>query len=404
MHIQSQWRVLRRPRAGFFLDKKPVGIQDPNCTGAASAKATVRAALSRPGPLLGLLGLLLMLVTCRAQLQAQRVAGGDGSKLTLYVSSHPAMGTVYSLYIYASTQAQADEEANSVYDELDRLEDLLSNYKDTSELSRINREAGSTDVTTDPETFRFLQTSLSWSARSNGAFDITVGKLMKAWGFFRSTGHRPSAAELLQVSRDVGWKKVQLNAEQRTVHFLSPGVELDPGGIGNGYAIERAADLLRSEHVTAALLSAGSSTIYALGAPPGEAGWKVRVPALGVAANTLSTVVIRDTSLSTANCSEKHFIEDNHLYCHIMGPHTLQPVEGMLQVTVIAPSATDSDALSNVFFVSNADQSRAIFRTLPAVSALIISGSPSNRHCELLGWKEPIESGYCTAATAKGDH
>lgn len=88
-----------------------------------------------------------------------------------------------------------------------------------------------------------------------------------------------------------------------------PGLELDPGGIGKGYAVERAVEILRSEHVSAALLSAGSSTIYAHGAPQGEAGWKVRVPALGHAESTLSTVILRDTSLSTANCSEKYFVK-----------------------------------------------------------------------------------------------
>ena len=136
-------------------------------------------------------------------------------------------------------------------------------------------------MTTDPETFRFLKESLEWSARSDGAFDITVGKLMKAWGFFRRLvrlGHVPSDAELAQVRGETGWKRVVLNAGTRTVRFTAPGVELDPGGIGKGFAVDAAVDAMRADGVHAALLSAGSSTIYGLGAPPDAQGWKVRVP------------------------------------------------------------------------------------------------------------------------------
>ena len=140
----------------------------------------------------------------------------------------------------------------------------------------------------------------------------------------------------------------------RTVRFTSPGVELDPGGIGKGFAVDAAVKALRAEGVHAALLSAGSSTIYGMGAPPDESGWKVRVPDPERAGAAISTIVLHDTSLSTANCSEKHFVLSGHLYCHIMDPRTLRPVQGRLQATVIAPSATDSDALSNAMFVLDA--------------------------------------------------
>jgi thiamine biosynthesis lipoprotein len=323
-----------------------------------------------------------------------------GTPLQLYSSNHPAMGTTFSLYLYASSPAEADAETAAVFEEIDRLEQLLSNYRDTSELSRINREAGHAEVTTDPETFRFIETSLAWSARSDGAFDITVGKLMKAWGFFRASGHRPTPLELSQVRREVGWKSVQLDPERRTVRFLSPGIELDPGGIGKGYAIEQAVAILRADHVPAALLSAGSSTIYALGAPPGASGWKIRVPALGNQDNILSTVILRDSSLSTANCSEKHFSQDHHLYCHIMDPHTLQPVEGMLQVSVIDPSATASDALSNVLFVSGPRARASVMESLPRDSSFIIAGTPQSSHCEVTRWTG-TRSGFCSSRVTK---
>jgi FAD:protein FMN transferase len=290
----------------------------------------------------------------------------------LFTRVHPAMGTDYTLYIYAADAASADREAERVFDIVDQLDALLSNYKPDSELSRINHEAADHAVTTDPETFRFLEASLAWSARSDDAFDITVGKLMKAWGFFRSTGHVPSEAELAQVRAETGWRRVALDRNTRTVHFTVPGVELDPGGIGKGFAVDAAVKALREDGVHAALLSAGSSTIYGLGAPPDAPGWKVRVPDSQHAGATISTVVLHDTSLSTANCSEKHFIVNGHLYCHIMDPRTLKPVEGRLQATVIAPSATDSDALSNAMFVLDVAGRRRLMGSLPQTDAALV--------------------------------
>jgi thiamine biosynthesis lipoprotein len=282
------------------------------------------------------------------------------------------MGTDFTLYIYAADTGAADREAERVFAIVDQLESLLSNYQPQSELSRINAHAGTEAVTTDPETFHFLEESLAWSARSDGAFDITVGKLMKAWGFFRSTGHVPTEAELARVRAETGWKRVVLNASARTVRFTVPDVELDPGGIGKGFAVDAAVEALRAEGVKAALLSAGSSTIYALGAPPDSQGWKVRVPDPERKADAISTVTLRDTSLSTANCSEKHFVASDHQYCHIMDPRTLHPVEGRLQATVIAPSATDSDALSNAMFVLDGDGRKRLMGSLPAADAALI--------------------------------
>lgn len=236
----------------------------------------------------------------------------------LYFATHPAMGTEYSLYLYARSREEADSIAALVFWEIDRVDGLLSNYRESSELSRINREAFQQDVTTDPETFRFLETCLAWSASSHGAFDISVGKLMKVWKFFGAPGAVPSPEELTASREDVGWEKIKLDRAQRTVRFLTSGIELDPGGIGKGYAVDRAVRFLRAKQVNVALLSAGSSTIYALGAPLGEEGWKVRVPSPSLGEETISTVILRDTSLSTANLSGKYFVHDGHFYGAIM--------------------------------------------------------------------------------------
>ncbi|MHB1023938.1 MAG: FAD:protein FMN transferase [Acidobacteriaceae bacterium] len=304
----------------------------------------------------------------------------------LYSFTHPAMGTEFTLYLYSLSREDAVSSAQTVFEEVDRIEGLLSHYRVSSELSRINREASFCDVTTDPETLRFLATAFEWSSRSDGAFDITVGKLMKTWGFFGASGRIPTHEELTQVRDQVGWHRVRLDSKNRTVRFLTPGVELDPGGIGKGYAVDRAIRILQEQPTMAALISAGSSTIYGMGAPPGEEGWRVQVPAPGSKELILSTVILRDTSLSTANHTEKYFIDKGHFYGSIMNPNTLHPVESVLHVTVISPSATDSDALSNALFVLDSEHRASLLDQLPTVSTLVLLGNHGTPQCEATRW------------------
>ncbi len=314
----------------------------------------------------------------------------------LFSFDHPAMGTTWSLVLYADSRTDAAREADDAWAVVDDAETLLSNYKADSELSRVNRDAAMGPVTTDPQTFAFLRVSLGWSARSDGAFDITVGPLMRAWGFFRAVGRVPSDGELAATRRVVGWRKVVLEERARTVRFTAAGVELDPGGIGKGWAVDRVVAQLRADGVRAALVSAGSSTIYGLGAPPGEAGWSVRVPnPVGGAA--LSTVLLRDGSLSTASCAEKHFELRGHQYCHIMDPRLLRPVEGRLQATVMTPDAVDGDALSNVMFVGSGVLRGRVMRGLPdGDRALVVEGSPEGgvSGCEGYRWPGAV-GGKC---------
>lgn len=316
------------------------------------------------------------------------------------------MGTVYTLSLYAASEEQAGAIEDQIFDEIDRIDALLSNYQPTSELSRINRLAGTQTVTTDAETMRFLLDSQHWSQVSDGAFDITVGKLMNLWGFYRHQGRIPSNAELDATRSATGWQRMQLDPAARTVRFTDPNLELDPGGIGKGFAVDSAVAMLRDDGVHAAMISAGGSTIYALGAPPGKPGWKITIPGPLPLTATLSTLYLRDTSLSSADCSQKHFVVDGHDYCHIMDPRTLRPVEGRIQVTILDPSATASDALSNVLFVNPPDLSlRELAQASPHASALVVSASPGPKPatCNTFHWNFPIDPAHCTLQRSQGE-
>jgi thiamine biosynthesis lipoprotein len=321
------------------------------------------------------------------------------------------MGTIFTIDLYVADQATAEQDMDLAFEEIDRLEALLSNYRPSSELSRISREAGAAPVVTDPETFRFLERSLYWSRASNGAFDITVGPLLRAWGFFFHQGRIPSQAELNAVRNKVGWRNIALDAQTRTISFTNhQPMELDPGSIGKGFAVDSVAKLLRNQGVTSAFISAGGSTLYAIGAVPGTAGWPVDIPDPRHPGKIAASILLKDTSLSTGACTEKFFIKNGHRYCHIFDPRTMRPVEGMLQTTVIDPSATDSDALSTVVFVLGPEASRKLLASIrdnqtPAAQALLFnqpSSPPSGPSCTAINWTgNPCEAS--TPAT-KGSH
>src|SRR4029453_7660485 len=137
---------------------------------------------------------------------------------------------------------------------------------------------------------------------------------MKAWGFFRGGGRVPGSAELADLRGRVGHRHVTLNEQERTIRFDRPGVELDLGGIAKGYAVDRVVAHLRSEHVAAALVSAGGSTIFALGAPPGQAGWKIDVQDPTDAEAVALSVRLADRALSVSGRHEKNFEKDGVIY------------------------------------------------------------------------------------------
>ena len=313
------------------------------------------------------------------------------------------MGTIFTIDLNATDQLTAEQDMNLAFDEIDRLEALLSNYRPSSELSRISREAGSAPLVTDPETFHFLERCVSWSRVSNGAFDITVGPLLRAWGFFFHRGRIPSQAELNAVRNRIGWQHIALDPETRTVSFTNhEAMELDPGSIGKGFAVDSVVKILRQQGVTSAFISAGGSTLYAIGTVPGTAGWPVDIPDPRHPGKAAVSILLKDTSLSTGACTEKFFIKDGHRYCHIFDPRRMRPVEGRLQTTVINPSATDSDALSTVVFVLDPAASRRLLVSMPETQALIFNQALSGPTCIAINWSG--ESCRTSPTTLKGSH
>jgi thiamine biosynthesis lipoprotein len=315
---------------------------------------------------------------------------GQSSPPRHFTETRPAMGSQFTVHLYASDERRAAAYFDMAFEEIERVEELLSNYRPSSELSRINRLAAQEAVTTDPEVFAFLQLTSEAARTSGGAFDITVGQLLRAWGFFRGEGRYPSPEELAKARTAVGWQNVVLDSRSRTVRFRVPGVELDPGGIGKGYAADRVIGLLREAGIQSALVDAGSSTMVALGSPPGEAGWRVHIPRPGDRAQHISTVLLRDNALSTSGSYEKFFRLNGRTYCHIFDPRTGEPVQGVLQTTVIVSDGTTSEILSKVMFVLGPDASKKYLHSVSGVKGLWILGEPKAPALATWQWPEPV--------------
>ena len=286
-------------------------------------------------------------------------------------ASRVSMGCLYQIEAYGSTERAVARAARQALDEVDRIDRLLSHYRPDSAVSRLNREAARRPVPVDAELFALIERSLAYAREWDGAFDVTVGPLMRAWGFFRDEGRVPGDAELAAARARVGFRHLGLDAARRTVRFAADGVQLDFGAIGKGYAVDRAVARLRRAGVRAALVDACGSTLYALGAPPGADGWTIPLRDPVRSGAVAMDVRLRDRALAVSGSAERMFEAGGVRYAHILDPRSGRPVSGVLMTAVLAPDATIADVLSTATFVSGVEASRTRLARHPGVQAHI---------------------------------
>lgn len=279
-------------------------------------------------------------------------ADQEPAELLRLESSVEAMGSTYSVVLYGPDRDKLEAAAELAFTEAKRLDEELSNYKPDSPWSQVNRFAAERPVKVPPELFDLLSDCVNYSKLSGGAFDITVGPLMRVWGFYKGTGHLPKPGEVKAALEHVGYRNILLDPQTQTVRFAKKGVEMDPGGIGKGFAVDRIVDVLRKAGIKTALVSGSGSSIYGMGAPPGEKGWSISIRDPRDETKTAQQVLLHDESLSTSGSYEKFFEAEGKIYAHIMDPRTGFPARGMLSVSVITPRTIDSEAWCKPFFIN----------------------------------------------------
>jgi thiamine biosynthesis lipoprotein len=274
--------------------------------------------------------------------------------MNLHHFARRAMGCDYEIWLAMESETQAAQLAFEAWDEVHRLEHQLSLYQPDSDLTYLNHHAAQEPVRVEPGMFDLLMTCKQIWEETGGAFDPTITPLLRLWGFVNQQWRLPSENEIRETMEKVGMEWVLLEPEDRWVYYAIPGIELSLGAVGKGYAIARIARLLREYGLESALLSAGGSTIYALGTPPDSEGWQVGIRDPEDAEKRLETLTLCDTAFSTSGSYEQFFEVDGTRYAHILDPRTGYPATDSTSVSVVAPDPVVTDALSTAFFVGGA--------------------------------------------------
>jgi len=280
------------------------------------------------------------------------------------------MGTVFEIVAYGESLAQVSEAVDEAIGEIVRLDDLLSDYKTDSALSRLNHSSHSRPQSVPPDLYRVIGESLRYSRLSEGKFDVTVKPLVDIWKAALRGGRTPSAAEEEHVRSCVGYQKVELLPPDQ-VQFHSPCTRIDLGAIGKGYALDRAAEVLRSHGISRALLDAGGSTIVAMGAPPGQTAWLVH---LRDPSNKVDPVVnLFGDSVSTSEQTPPSLLLSGEPVGHIIDPDKGVPVRTPFAVSAVATTGTASDALSTTLLLVGPEKGKELVKNLEGVAAIWVS-------------------------------
>jgi len=281
------------------------------------------------------------------------------------------MGTMFDIVVYHSSRAEAERAIEKAMAEIVRLDRVMSNFKEESDLSRLNRNGRGGFVDVDPSLYDVIRESILFSRLSGGRFDVTISPVLRAWKEAHAEGRSPSDDELASARQCVGYDNIETSAPHR-IRYRRECVEVDLGGIGKGYAVERAIATLEAEGIRHALVNAGGSSIAAIGAPPGRDGWPV---ALGADAPRHASLLLRNESLSTSQQNLVSLAFARGSFGEIIDPRTGGPVQGSLAVSVVAPRATVSDALSTALLMFSVDEARALLAQFPHASAVWMSGA-----------------------------
>jgi len=283
--------------------------------------------------------------------------------------SRRAMATLFE-FLFPVNTSQAFTLANEGLNLVDELEDQLSVYREESEISQLNLLAPAQRVTVEKNLFDLLVQCAHWTRETEGAFDIAIGSLIKAWGFYRRVGRVPTVEERVEALAASGIRNVLFDYETREVKYLRNGLEINLGAVGKGYALDCVAKLLRG--VKSAFLQCGGSSAVAVGRIGMGRGWPIRIRH-PQGKEPLGMVYLSDAGIGTSAATYQYFDYNGSKLGHLIDPRTGWPGEALLQASVIAPTASEADALSTAFFLMGENAVRRYCETHPHIGAVLLT-------------------------------
>ena len=299
--------------------------------------------------------------------------------------SRRAMACEFEVTCNAGQYENQTEAALDALDLVESLEGEMSVFRDTSQISRINREAATRPVTVDGWLFDLLQEALELHEATEGAFDITSAPLWRVWGFARRQGAVPDEQQLALALESVGSRFVQLDRRDKTVRFLKSNLEINLGSIGKGYALDRCDRMLTDAGINDFLLHGGQSSVLARGArlagsesssEESSADWTVGIGDPLRPGRRLAEIRPKNRALATSGSAAQFFRHQGRRYSHVLDPRTGQPAEGALSVTVLGSSATSTDALATAFFVLGPDWALEYCSARPELAVVFVCPAP----------------------------
>jgi len=293
-----------------------------------------------------------------------------GGKYEVHKETRLLMGTVVEITIGHPDRDLARVAAGEAFDEIARVDALLSSHNPRSEIARLNASGAAEAVAVSDEVFALLARADTIRTATAGAFDVTVGPLVELWQFDHG-GRVPEEDELASALASVGGTRLELDGKAGTVRFLAEGMRIDLGAIGKGYAVDRAAAILGSAGIESAIIDAGGD-IRLLGSRPGKDFWRIAVRHPREPSRFLLGLDLAETAVVTSGDYERFFMVGETRYHHILDPRTGHPARQCSSVTVVAPDTAGADAYATAAFVLGPEEGLRYLRSLPGVEGIIV--------------------------------
>lgn len=305
-----------------------------------------------------------------AALMLVAVASSGETESRVFVRSRYLMGTTVEIKARGRTSAAAQGAINAAFDEIARIESMMSHWRDDSELARVNQMAGLQPVEVAPELLEVVKRGIGVSRMTGGAFDITIETVSRLWRIEGEEPKVPSREEIKDALGRVGYRHVRLDEEKGTIFLDEPGVRIGLGGVAKGYAVDRAIAVLRKRGIRSAMISAGGD--MALLGKDGERPWRIGVKDPRHPSRTIGWFEASDTTVHTSGDYERFVKIEGKRYHHIFDPKTGRPSKRVWAVTVVTKDGTLGDALATGIHVLGRRKGMRLVASLEGVEAIVI--------------------------------
>lgn len=281
------------------------------------------------------------------------------------------MGCDFEITVVAQNQSEANRAFDLAESEIIRIENLISSWKSNSQTSSINQNSGLKPVKVDAELIQLIQRSLAISKLTDGAFDISYAAMDRIWQFDGSMNRLPSKTEIEASVRKVGYQNIDINLEENTVFLKEKGMRIGFGGIGKGYAADRAKSILQEKGFDSGIINASGDMIV-WGLMPNGNPWKVAITNPLAKEKAFALLAVNNQAIVTSGDYEKYVEIEGERYSHIIDPRNGMPTKGIISVTVLAPQAELADALATSVFVMGSQTGLDRINQLPQVECIIV--------------------------------